>query len=118
MGDNGFELLQISVFKGTIRNVALQSSLFALVLIHTHRSVMNIDWDILPLHVKERIIGLLDASSLVMVACVSRAWAETALAQKWSRASFTRLLRVFSSQTMLDVGPSTPMVRIWLHSNG
>lgn len=73
---------------------------------------MTVDWAILPLHVKEKIIGLLDDSSLVTVACVSRAWAETALVQKWSRVSFTQLLRVFSSQTMLDVGPSTPMVRI------
>ena len=79
---------------------------------------MTIDWDILPLHVKERIVRLLDDPSLVTVACVSRAWAETALAQKWSRISFTQLLRVFSSQTMLDVGPSTPMVRIWLPANG
>ena len=77
---------------------------------------MAIDWDILPLHVKERIVRLLDDSSLVTVTCVSRAWAETALAQKWSRVSFTQLLRVFSSQTMLDVGPSTPMVRIWLQA--
>lgn len=75
---------------------------------------MTVDWDILPLHVKERIIRLLDDSSLVTVACVSHAWAETALAQKWSHVSFTQLLRVFSSQTMLDVGPSTPMVRICL----
>ena len=73
---------------------------------------MTIEWDILPLHVKERITKLLDNSSLVTVACVSRSWAETALALKWTRVSFTRLLRVFSSQTMLDVGPSTPMVRI------